>query len=150
VGVLWLEAEAREGTAGAASERDKKHGAREKFWPAVGGSTLLKGGRQDTIEGAAKSRAMRGGGGALAPIGRDSSGGVARPAAARPRRACPHSGGRCRVTDEQGPDGSGRVLGREARACVGRPGKEMEWGRARMNSADFYLFKPISNELGWF
>jgi hypothetical protein len=44
VGVLWLEAEAREGTAGAASERDKKHGAREKFWPAVGGSTLLKGG----------------------------------------------------------------------------------------------------------
>jgi hypothetical protein len=29
--VLWLQAEAREGTVGAASERDEKHGVGEKF-----------------------------------------------------------------------------------------------------------------------
>jgi hypothetical protein len=41
--VLWLQAEAREGTVGAASERDEKHGVGEKFRPATGGSTLLMG-----------------------------------------------------------------------------------------------------------
>jgi hypothetical protein len=60
--------------------------------------------------------------GSLAPTGRDSSGGVA-----RPRRACPHSGERRWVANEQGPDGSGRARGSEVRAHVGRPGKEMEW-----------------------
>jgi hypothetical protein len=41
--VLRLEAEVREGTVSVALERDEKHDA--------GGSTLLKGGRQDTAEG---------------------------------------------------------------------------------------------------
>jgi hypothetical protein len=40
--VLGLEAEAREETAGATSERRRKHGVGEKN-PAGGGSTLLKG-----------------------------------------------------------------------------------------------------------
>jgi hypothetical protein len=43
--VLRLEAEAREGTAGAALEWRRKHGAGEKN-PAGGSSTLLKGGTQ--------------------------------------------------------------------------------------------------------
>jgi hypothetical protein len=43
--VLRLEAEAREGTAGAALEWRRKHGAGEKN-PTGGSSTLLKGGTQ--------------------------------------------------------------------------------------------------------
>jgi hypothetical protein len=41
--VRWLEAEASEGSAGAASERRRKHSAGEKN-PAGDGITLLKGG----------------------------------------------------------------------------------------------------------
>jgi hypothetical protein len=41
--VLRLEAEAREGTAGVASERRRKHGAGEKN-PIGDSNTLLKGG----------------------------------------------------------------------------------------------------------
>jgi hypothetical protein len=65
--------------------------------------------------------------GALAPTDGDNLCGAAQSVAARPRRACPHSGGRHRVADERGPDGSERTQGREAWACVGQPGKEMEW-----------------------
>jgi hypothetical protein len=46
--------------------------------------------------------------------------------------------------------GSVRAWGREMLACVGRLGKKNGVGRARMNSDDFQLFKPISNELEWF
>jgi hypothetical protein len=48
--VLRLEAEAREGTAGVASERRRKHGAGEKN-PVGDSNTLLKGGRRDAAEG---------------------------------------------------------------------------------------------------
>jgi hypothetical protein len=54
--VLQLEAEAREGTASATSERRRKHGVEQKN-PADGGSTLLKGG---CSEGGPGSQATRG------------------------------------------------------------------------------------------
>jgi hypothetical protein len=56
--VLWLEAEVREGVAGAASGRDEKHGAGEKIRPVVGGSALLKG--VAGAEGGPRSRVTRG------------------------------------------------------------------------------------------
>jgi hypothetical protein len=63
--VLWLEAEAREGTASAASEREKKHSAGEKH--------PFKGGAPGTQRrGNEASRATRGGArgeGGLAPTG---------------------------------------------------------------------------------
>jgi hypothetical protein len=64
--VLRLEAEAREGTAGAALEWRRKHGAGEKN-PAGGSSTLLKGGTQR--RGGAGSQATR-----AAERGRESGG----------------------------------------------------------------------------
>jgi hypothetical protein len=69
---------------------------------------------------------------------------------ARGRRTCPHSGGRRRVADEWGPAGSGRARGREAWDTHGPVGEGNGVDRARMNSDDFQLFKPISNELEWF
>jgi hypothetical protein len=107
----------------------------------TGGGTLLKGttGRQQGGGGWGKSAdAWRGTRrGALAPTSGDSLGGVAQPAAARPRRACPHSGGRRQVTDELGLDGSGKVKGREARGARGPAGGRNGVGRARMISDAF-------------
>jgi hypothetical protein len=138
--VLRLEVEVREGTTSAASERRRKHGAGEKN-PVGGGSTLLKGAVGHNGGGGGRgSRATcggaRGGGPWLPPVG-DSSGGAARPAAARPRRACPHSGVRRRVADERVLYGSGRARRREARGTRGPAGEGNGVGRARMNSDDF-------------
>jgi hypothetical protein len=57
--VLQLEAEAREGTAGVASERRRKHGAGEKN-PIGDSNTLLKGGPTGCSGGGAGSRATLG------------------------------------------------------------------------------------------
>jgi hypothetical protein len=101
----------------------------EKNLTGGGGNTLLKG-----VVG---TRRRGGGQGKSGDVWRgsrrgDSSGGVAWPAAARSRCACPHSGGWHRVTDEQGLDGSGR-----ARGVRGPAGEGNGVGRARMNSDDF-------------
>jgi hypothetical protein len=49
--VLWLEAEVREGVAGAASGRDEKHGAGGKNSTGGGWQRPFKGGQRGTCEG---------------------------------------------------------------------------------------------------
>jgi hypothetical protein len=60
--VLHLEADAREGTAGAASERRRKHGAGRKIPPVAAAAPFERGGgRWGRSGGGRESRVMRGG-----------------------------------------------------------------------------------------
>jgi hypothetical protein len=101
----------------------EKSGRRQRQHPCKGGRWGHSGGG-GVGGGRVTHRGAQGGGSGSHRRGIAQA---ARPAAAQPRHACPHSGGRCRVADERGPDGSGRAWGERHGACVGRPGKEMEW-----------------------
>jgi hypothetical protein len=116
--VLWLEAEAREGTTGAASEQRRKHFMGEKN-PVGDGSTLLKGGTSGATaeEGAGELGDAWGG-------VREREGGgrvrreTARAAGGRGWRCCRATavGGGMRATDRQdrataGPGGKRRGAG---------------------------------------
>jgi hypothetical protein len=119
--ILWLEAEVREGTAGVASEERRKHGAGEKN-PACGDDgTLLKGAvGMQRRGGWGKSsdvwRGSRRGGPCLPPMG-DSSGD------ARVRTVASGVGS---LASGARP-AAGGCGGVRRGACVGWPGKEMEW-----------------------
>jgi hypothetical protein len=119
--ILWLEAEMREGTVGAASEQRRKHGVGEKNPASGDGGTLLKGaagmkrrGGLGEVERCVEG--LKEGGPCLPPMG-DSSGGA---------RVCTVAGG-------VGSLASGARLaaggcgGVRRGACMGWPGKEMEW-----------------------
>jgi hypothetical protein len=105
----------------------KNHGGTGKEnQAATGASAPLKGaaGRQQMGGGVGENWPTRGGleAGALALTGGDSLDGAAGSGpshGARKRRTCPHNRGRRRVADGQGPDGSGRAQGSEARGARG-------------------------------
>jgi hypothetical protein len=100
--------EAARGRGGRGKSADAWRGSRRGVWlPLVGTAQVARHGRQRPGHGV------------------------------RGRHACPHSGGRHRVADERGPDGNGRVRGREARGAHGPAGDGNGVGRARMNSDDF-------------
>jgi hypothetical protein len=122
---------------GAGTKKSDDDGRRYTFKGHGGEAAKGRGGvrgSQPTHGGA------RGGGVWLPPVGTAQ---VARHGRQRPghgvrgRHACPHSGGWHRVADERGPDGNGRVRGREARGAHGPAGDGNGVGRARMNSDDF-------------
>jgi hypothetical protein len=130
--------------------REKEAGLTEEVVRRWGGGDAVEGGSEEVrqrVDGHEEGDLAPTGGG---PLGRRGNGRQRPGRGARERRTCPHSGERRRVADERGPAGSGRARGREARDTHGPAGEGNGVDRARMNSDDFQLFKPISNELEWF
>jgi hypothetical protein len=110
----------------------------------VKGGNPASGGRQHPFKGGRRGRSGGGSGeverrverheegGWLPPAG-GSSGGAATagsgPTVTCSGGVCPHSGGQRRVADEQA-----RLAVGGHGACVGRPGKEMEWAEPGENA----------------